>query len=292
MKVYFRELTTEDIPAINEISKDMWGGDDYIPDVIERWLKDDDCLNYGGFADNEKTDMVGFGRVKYLSNGIAWLEGGRVKSSEQNKGIGRELMRYAIERARDYGSKFAQYDTASDNEGSIALAKYFGFQKKKTVECVVCESKDLKMLDEQIAPLELLQLKAENARKEYQKYDTGPGKEVNIGWSFISFELLKDQGSSWYSFKNAILQKRSFTSQEIGEKPNAKEIWLITYGDPADCSLLIKNVVLSELEVKNAKYFAVFCTPEVVEVIKDYGFSYWENKPLQVVLFEKELKLL
>ena len=289
MKVYFRELTTEDIPAINEISKDMWDGDDYIPDVIERWLKDDDCLNYGGFADIEKTDMVGFGRVKYLSNGIAWLEGGRVKSSEQKKGIGKELMGYAIECARDHGSKFAQYDTASDNEGSKALAKYFGFQKKKTVECVVCESKNLKILDEQVDHMEMMQLNADSAREEYKNHDIGPGNEINIGWSFIPFEFIKDQGSSWYMLKDAILQKRGFKSQEIGEKPSTEEIWLISYGNPANCSLLIKNVVLSELQKKNVKYFAVFCTPEVVVLIRNYGFSYWENKPLQVVLFQKEL---
>lgn len=289
MKVYFRELTTEDIPAIIEISKDIWEGDDYIPDVIARWLKDDDCLNYGGFTNSEKTEMIGFGRVKFLSNGIAWLEGGRVKSSEQKKGIGRELMGYAIEYARDHGSRFAQYDTASDNEGSKALAKYFGFHKKKTIECVMCETKNLKIFDEQIAPLEMIQLTADKAKKEYRIYDIGPGNEINIGWSFIPFEFIKDQGSSWYAFKDAILQKRGFKSQEVGEKPSTEEIWLITYGNAANCCLLIKNVILSELQQRTVKYFAVFCTPEVVELIKDYGFSYWENRPLQVVLFEKEL---
>ena len=289
MNVYFRELTTEDIPAINEISKDMWDGDDYIPDVIERWLKDDTCLNYGGFTNREKTDLIGFGRVKFLSNGIAWLEGGRVKSSEQKKGIGRELMGYAIDYAREHGSKFAQYDTASDNEGSKALARFFGFQKKKNVECVVCESKNLKILDEKVASLDIIQLNAEKAKEEYKNYDIGPGNEINIGWSFIPVDLIKDQGSTWYTFKDAILQVRGFKSQEIGEKPNTEDIWLITYGDPANCSLLLKNIVLSELKQKKIKYIAVYCSPEVVELIKDYGFSYWENKPLQVVLFEKEL---
>lgn len=289
MKVYFRELTTDDIPAIIEISKDIWEGDDYIPDVIARWLNDDDCLNYGGFTNSEKTDMIGFGRVKFLSNGIAWLEGGRVKSSEQKKGIGRELMGYAIEYARDHGSKFAQYDTASDNEGSKALAKYFGFQKKKTVECVGCESEKLKILGEEVVPLDIIQLNADKAKVEYKNYDIGPGNEINIGWSFIPIEFIKDQGSSWYKFKDAILHKRGFKSQEIGEKPNTEDIWIITYGNPVNCSLLIKNIVLSELQQRNIKFISVYCTPEVVELIKDYGFSYWENRPLQVVLFEKEL---
>ena len=289
MKVYFRDLHADDIPAIKEISKDIWEGDDYVPNIITRWLQDDDCLNYGGFANNEMTEMIGFGRVKFFPNGIAWLEGGRVKSSEQKKGIGRELMRYAIDYARDHGSKYAQYDTASENEGSIALARYFGFKRKKAMECVVCETKNLKILDEEISPLEITQLNAEKAKEEYKNFDIGPGNEINIGWSYIPSEYIKDQGSLWFTYKDAILQKRGFPSHEIGESPGLDEIWLITYGNPINCSFLIKNVILSTLQGQNVKYFAVFCNPEVVEIIKDYGFSYWENKTIRVVLFEKEL---
>ena len=47
MKVYFRELTPEDIPAIKDISKDIWEGDDYIPYVIQEWLQEKNCMNYG-----------------------------------------------------------------------------------------------------------------------------------------------------------------------------------------------------------------------------------------------------
>jgi len=289
MKVYFRELSTDDIPAIKEISKDIWEGDDYVPNIITRWLEDDSCLNYGGFANNKMTDMIGFGRVKFFPNGIAWLEGGRVKSSEQKKGIGRELMRYAIDYARTYGSKYAQYDTASENEGSIALAKYFGFKRKKSMECVVCETKNLKILDDQASNLEITQLNAEQAKAEYKNYDIGPGNEINIGWSYIPLEYLKDQGSSWYTYKDAILQKRSFPSQEVGESPGDNEVWLITYGNPINCSFLIKNIILNELKKNSVDYFGVFCNPEVVDIIKQYGFSYWENKTIRVVLFEKEL---
>ena len=289
MKVYFRKLGTEDIPTINDISKDIWEGGDYVPNIITRWLEDDNCLNYGGFANNEMTEMIGFGRVKFFPNGIAWLEGGRVKSSEQKKGIGRELMRYAIDYAREYGSKYAQYDTASENEGSIALARYFGFKRKKSMECVVCETKNLKILNEKQTPLELRKLNAEQAKKDYKNYDIGPGSEINIGWSYISSEYIKDQGSSWFTYEDAILQKRGFPSHEIGESPELNEIWLITYGNPVNCSFLIKNVILSALQEQNVKYFAVFCNPQVVDIIKDYGFSYWENKTIRVVLFEKEL---
>ena len=59
MKVYFRELTIADIPAIKDISKDIWEGDDYIPYVIDEWLQDKNCMNYGTFKDENKTELIG-----------------------------------------------------------------------------------------------------------------------------------------------------------------------------------------------------------------------------------------
>ena len=47
MRIYFRELTPDDVPAIKDISKDIWDGDDYIPYVIQDWLQDKNCMNYG-----------------------------------------------------------------------------------------------------------------------------------------------------------------------------------------------------------------------------------------------------
>ncbi len=100
MKVYFRELTYEDIPAIKEISKDIWEGDDYVPYVIQEWLQEKDCMNYGTFKDQNKTELIGFGRVKLYDKNIAWLEGGRIKVSYQSQGIGKKQLNYAIEYAK------------------------------------------------------------------------------------------------------------------------------------------------------------------------------------------------
>ncbi len=85
MRIYFRELTPDDVPAIKDISKDIWDGDDYIPYVIQDWLQDKNCMNYGTFIDEAKTELIGFGRVKSYDKDIAWLEGGRIKVSYQGK---------------------------------------------------------------------------------------------------------------------------------------------------------------------------------------------------------------
>ncbi len=290
MKLYFRELNRSDIPAIKEISKDIWGGDDYIPDVIERWLQEEDCMNYGGFLDEEAKEMVGLGRIKFFPNGVAWLEGGRVKISHQKQGIGRELLGYAIEYARKKGAKIAQYDTSSENLGSIALARYHGFEKKKSMAHLECKGEDLKIPNE-ILP-DIKNITIEEAKAIYDKIDVGPGDEVCIGWSYVPIANLYDNGSSWYAKSNAILQKIEFDSQSANEGPKHNFIWMITYGDPNQCSDLIKHAILNEKNAKNVDLYEVFCNPEVVNLIKEFGFSYsgWETEkddPKSVLLFEK-----
>ncbi len=45
-------------------------GYDYVPDVIEEWLQEKNCMNYGIFKDEQKTYMVGFGRVKLYNKDL------------------------------------------------------------------------------------------------------------------------------------------------------------------------------------------------------------------------------
>jgi len=183
MKLYFRDLTKNDVSAILDISKDIWEGDDYIPDVIERWLNEKGNLAYGAFLEEEMKELIGLGRVKMFSNGVAWLEGGRVKITHQKQGIGRDLMKYAIDYAIQVGAKVAQYDTSSRNFGSKALAKFHGFKEKKRMEVLECKIKELKLTKGDFS--QIRKITNEEAKSKYKKMDIGPGEELNIGWSYI-----------------------------------------------------------------------------------------------------------
>ncbi|MHA1875504.1 MAG: GNAT family N-acetyltransferase, partial [Promethearchaeota archaeon] len=190
MKLFFRDLTEKDIPAILDISKDIWEGDDYIPDVIESWLKEDGNLAYGAFLKEEMRELIGLGRVKMFSNGVAWLEGGRVKITHQKKGIGRDLMKYAIDYAIQAGAKVAQYDTSSRNFGSKALARFHGFKEKKRMEVLECKINELKLSKSDFS--QIRKITNEEAKRIYKKMDIGPGDELNIGWSYIPLSNLED----------------------------------------------------------------------------------------------------
>ncbi len=287
MKIYFRELTSEDIPAIKDISKDIWEGDDYIPYVIQEWLQEKNCMNYGTFKDENKKELIGFGRVKLYDKEIAWLEGGRIKVSYQGRGIGKLQLGYAIDYAAKIGARVAQYDTGSDNAASISLAKYYGFKQKKCMDLVLANSDDLNIL-KKITP-KFEELLAKDVKEHYKEFNIGPGDEICIGWSYIPLKFITDEHGTWLCNKDAILQKIGLKGSHNYEFPSEQEIWMITYGKPKAALELIQYTIQKELETKKSIIFEVFCTLDVVELIKKMGFKYHEDERFGVILFEKEL---
>jgi len=290
MNLFFRDLTEKDIPAILDISKDIWEGDDYIPYVIERWLNEKNNLAYGAFLDEAKKELIGFGRVKIYPNGIAWLEGGRVKASHQKKGIGRDLMKYAIDYAIKFGAKVAQYDTSSRNFGSVSLAKFHGFKEKKRTEVLECDLRDLNLKQYDFSDIRAIS--NEKAKEIYKKLDIGPGDELNIGWSYIPLANLEDKNSLWLTNSEAILQKIDISSRVLPEKPRENEVWIIIYGNPIATLKLISYTINYQLNKDEINIVSVYCQTEALELLKEVGFKdpSWEDEPVAVVLYEKELK--
>jgi len=289
MKLFFRDLTEKDILAILDISKDIWEGDDYIPDVIKRWLNEDDKLVYGAFLEEEMKELIGFGRVKMFSNGVAWLEGGRVKITHQKQGIGRDLMKYAIDYAIQAGAKVAQYDTSSRNFGSKSLAKFHGFKEKKRMEVLECKMRELKLSKSDFS--QIRKITNEEAKNIYQKMDIGPGDELNIGWSYIPLLNLEDKSSLWLTNSEAILQKIDIKSRAQPEKPRENEVWIIVYGDPLAACKLISYTLSFEIDKEGIDLIELYCKAEVVKYVKELGFRdpSWEDEPVAVVLYEKKL---
>jgi len=288
MKLYFRELTYKDIPAIKDISKDIWEGHDYVPHVIEEWLKDKNCMNYGAFKDENHTEMVAFSRVKLYNKKIAWLEGGRVKISYQKQGIGKTIAKYGIDYANKLNAKVAQYATSSQNFGSISIAKYFRFRRKKSMNVLDAERKDIKL--SRVPSRKIDKISINEAKKLYKTYDIGPGDELCVGWSYIPINYLSDDESEWYIHNSdAILQKIKFERVQNQKYPKENEVWLIVYGKPKGAYELVQYTMQQELKNKESNYFEIFCHPNIANLIEKIGFFYYEGEPFGVVLLEKIL---
>ncbi len=126
MSIHLRALQRSDYPDVIEIVRDIWDGDDYVPLVFIDWIQEKGSYCRGLFV-NEK--LVGFSRLKRLSNTIGWLQGLRVDPSEQGKGYGRMIAEKMVDFCFSVGLKDLYFSTYFDNKSSIHIHERIGFER-------------------------------------------------------------------------------------------------------------------------------------------------------------------
>ena len=125
MPEQFRDLQLSDESAVRELCKNIWEGNDYVPDRFSSWIKEDNSSPIGLFVDEE---LVALGNLEAAPDSpIAWIKGIRVNTSHQHEGHGTKLVEHLISLARKRGIKKLRYATGSRNEPSVHLAKNLGF---------------------------------------------------------------------------------------------------------------------------------------------------------------------
>ncbi|MBD3196256.1 MAG: GNAT family N-acetyltransferase [Candidatus Lokiarchaeota archaeon] len=293
MKFFFRELKEQDIPQINEISKNIWEGEDYVPYIIDDWLNDEQSFNYGVFSDKEKTILIAFGRIKFLSESLYWLEGGRVRKDFQGKGIGTQMMEFSLNYCKKNDIGIIQYDTASTNEASVALAEKYGFQKKLSMYVLEASPKLNSLINTDSSDYKLVKkLDLETALSKYREILPEKQSEICIGWSYIPLRLkhLKSNEWRWISMNDGILHEISKKRKNHIEGTEKSEIWFITYGNVSSVEKLVKFAIN---DVKNREIINeldIFCEEKHLSSVKKLGFKFWEDTRVKVVLFEKNVK--
>lgn len=122
-----RPLRPSDRGRIEEISADVWEGNDYLPEVFDEWVADPAASFDGAELDGV---LVGVQRMRPLGEGVLWYEGLRVASTHQRQGIARALLRFAVEGARRQGA--AEIRLATGNPHAVSLFESEGFRLRVT----------------------------------------------------------------------------------------------------------------------------------------------------------------
>ncbi len=125
-----KKITPEHKERALQISKDIWEGDDYIPQIFDEWVADP----YGKFAGLFDEDtLIAFGKMTYLTPTDVWLEGLRKDQNSEVKGIAKYFTEYYLKilsQRKDLTSvRFATY---FENYGSIIPAERAGFERVLT----------------------------------------------------------------------------------------------------------------------------------------------------------------
>lgn len=295
--IKFRKLTTEDIPDILDISKDIWEGHDYIPFVIENWLKNPKCHTFGVFLDLK---LVAFANIRHLAREIVWLEGGRVRAEYQKKGFGIEFINYCLKYAKEHGVKIAQYDTSNRNQGSISLARRFGFNKKNEMPIFYTIFNDSAINEVKMQEVPgIIDISSDEAFTVGQTIPNGPENEFCIGWSFVPFnkEILSELKGKWYRFEKAMIWTHDASRSKSTESPEENEYWVILYGESNSAFKLIQGFLYNFQKdgiPRNLKELHVFCHRSLVKEMQLLGLKRLQDDrpndpPRSVFLFEKVL---
>ena len=126
MGVTIRTARLADRERIVAISSQIWEGDDYVPHVIDEWLRMRD--SEVAVADLNGS-VIAFARAVNLAPGYVWLEGIRTDTASQGHGAGKALTEYFIEKATREGTQRIGLSTYVDNLASIHIIEQYHFQR-------------------------------------------------------------------------------------------------------------------------------------------------------------------
>jgi GNAT superfamily N-acetyltransferase len=118
-----RPLRPTDRGRVEEMTADVWEGNDYLPQVFDDWVRDPSASFDGAELNGV---LVGLQRVRPLGDGVLWYEGLRVASTHQRQGIARAMLRFAIDSARSQGAR--EIRLATGNPHAIVLFESEGFR--------------------------------------------------------------------------------------------------------------------------------------------------------------------
>ena len=125
-----RTLLPIDKPRILEISAKVWDGEDYLSEVVDKWLTDKTNIFVGLFIDNI---LIGFGRMTFITTTDVWLEGLRKDLDSKEKGVGEKLLRYMLKLLKERADiKSIRFSTYTDNIESITFNEKMGFERQLT----------------------------------------------------------------------------------------------------------------------------------------------------------------
>lgn len=127
MSLKIRGMRVSDRDDILEISRRIWGGHDYLPSVVDEWLRDRNCHFYGVEVDGR---VVAVANLRVVEDGrTGWMEGLRVHPEYRGKGLANEITKYFVEEGARFGVERLRYTTSTENEASLKLAAMAGFSR-------------------------------------------------------------------------------------------------------------------------------------------------------------------
>jgi RimJ/RimL family protein N-acetyltransferase len=123
-----RRVVPSDREDVLEIARNTWRGHDYLPSVIDTWMKDRNCHVLGVETDGH---IVALSNLHVIDSGqTGWMEGLRVHPAYRNQGLAKVLTKEQVNEGKNRGVYRLRYTTDSTNAASISLAESIGMSRR------------------------------------------------------------------------------------------------------------------------------------------------------------------
>lgn len=97
--IIFRKLNHDDYEDILDISKYIWDGLDYLPQLFHNWV-DDKGIFLGAIDTSNNNKVVAVAKLSILSDRSGWLEGLRVHINYRGQKLAKQLTEILIKEAK------------------------------------------------------------------------------------------------------------------------------------------------------------------------------------------------
>lgn len=117
-----------DKAGLLEVAKTIWQGSDYLPQIIDRWIKE-----RWFFVAEYQGKVIGCIKLTQFPDKVIWIEGLRVHRRYQSKGVGTLLNDYIMQfcyrlQDKDTGRRF-EFCTYYRNMESLRMTSKLGFKQ-------------------------------------------------------------------------------------------------------------------------------------------------------------------
>jgi ribosomal protein S18 acetylase RimI-like enzyme len=125
-ELIIRPARPEDRGMAERICTKTWDWGDYIAEVWDEWLADEQGHMAVGELDGQ---IVALGRVRLLAKGQAWLEGMRVDPGYRRQGIAWRFFLHKLAHARAHGARIVRLGTSGQNRPVHSMMERAGMQR-------------------------------------------------------------------------------------------------------------------------------------------------------------------
>ncbi len=129
-----RPARADDRAAMERICAQTWEWGDYIPEVWDDWLADNERSRAeGGFGflivGELAGQVVALSKITWQARGQVWLEGMRVDPDYRRRGIAGQFLDYSLAYAREHGARVVRLGTGHHNTAAHILAAHAAMER-------------------------------------------------------------------------------------------------------------------------------------------------------------------